>query len=97
MASLRSQIITAKAPAAANKVKSMRTDTGLKDTFQNFFINKLLDSYKKRRGVANKQTALNAAIAGLPQETMSPVWQLQGIFIHLLLASTLNTTLYYRS
>lgn len=78
MASLHSQIIAAQAPAAANKVKSMRTDTGLKDTFQNFFINQLLDSYKKRRGVANKQAALNSAISGLPQETMSPVWRLRG-------------------
>ncbi|KAK7007081.1 hypothetical protein R3P38DRAFT_3325555 [Favolaschia claudopus] len=64
------------------KVKNLRTETGLKDTFQLVFIEKLFASYHKKRGTKTKQAALDAAVAGLPHETMSPVWRIRGLDPH---------------
>ncbi|KAK6985105.1 hypothetical protein R3P38DRAFT_2805837 [Favolaschia claudopus] len=64
------------------KVKNLRTETGLKDTFQLVFIEKLFASYQKKRGTTNKQAALDAAVADLPQETTSPVWRIRGLDPH---------------
>jgi hypothetical protein len=43
------------------------------------FLDKLFDSYKKKRGAATKQAALDAAVAALPEDTTSPVWRIKGI------------------
>ncbi|KAJ6574503.1 hypothetical protein B0H19DRAFT_1063453 [Mycena capillaripes] len=56
------------------KVKDMRTETELKDEFQMVFIDKLFNSYKKKRGPETNRAALNTMLASLPQNTMSPVW-----------------------
>ncbi|KAK7027831.1 hypothetical protein R3P38DRAFT_3315357 [Favolaschia claudopus] len=64
------------------KIKSLRTETGLKDTFQLVFIEKLFASYHKKRGAQTKQAALDAAVAALPKETMSPVWRIRGLDPH---------------
>jgi hypothetical protein len=60
-------------------VKKSRTEHGLKDKFQMFFIDKLFDSYKKKRGAEIKRAALEAAAATLPDNTMSPVWRIKGV------------------
>jgi hypothetical protein len=44
-----------------------------------FFIDKLFDSYKKKRGAETKRAALEAAVATLPNDTMSPVWRIKGV------------------
>ncbi|KAJ6569397.1 hypothetical protein B0H19DRAFT_1257049 [Mycena capillaripes] len=64
------------------KVKDMRTETGLKDKFQMVFIDKLFNSYKKKRGPETKCAALDAMLASLPQNTMSPVWRIKGLDPH---------------
>ncbi|KAJ7502333.1 hypothetical protein B0H11DRAFT_1712900, partial [Mycena galericulata] len=64
------------------KVKDLRTETGLKDKFQMFFIEKLFDSYKGKRGATAKREALNARLATLPHDTMSPVWRIRGLDPH---------------
>ncbi|KAK7032978.1 hypothetical protein R3P38DRAFT_3313080 [Favolaschia claudopus] len=64
------------------KVKKLRTENGLKDTFQLVFIEKLFASYHKKRGAQNKQAALDAALANLPKETTSPVWRIRGLDPH---------------
>ncbi|KAK6997382.1 hypothetical protein R3P38DRAFT_3416225 [Favolaschia claudopus] len=64
------------------KIKSLRTETGLKDTFQLVFIEKLFASYHKKRGAQTKQAALDAAVAALPKETTSPVWRIRGLDPH---------------
>ncbi|KAJ7147561.1 hypothetical protein C8R43DRAFT_889965, partial [Mycena crocata] len=64
------------------KVKDMRTETGLKDKFQMVFIDRLFDSYKGKRGAANKRAALEAKVAAMPVNTMSPVWRIRGLDPH---------------
>ncbi|KAJ7124727.1 hypothetical protein C8R43DRAFT_898835 [Mycena crocata] len=64
------------------KVKEMRTETGLKDKFQMVFIDKLFNSYKGKRGAANKRAALEAKVAAMPVNTMSPVWRIRGLDPH---------------
>ncbi|KAJ7606697.1 hypothetical protein FB45DRAFT_765011, partial [Roridomyces roridus] len=64
------------------KVKNMRTASGIKDTFQLVFLEKLFDSYKKKRGVPARQAALDEAIQQLPAEITSPVWRLHGLDPH---------------
>lgn len=56
----------------------MRTQSGVKDTFQLHFLDKLWNSYKKVRGVHKKQEALDAMIEDLPEIIMSPVWRIKG-------------------
>jgi hypothetical protein len=64
---------------AKTKLKNARTETGIKDTFQEFFFEKLFASYKEKAGPKAKQDALNVARAQLPDDITSPVWRLQGI------------------
>ena len=61
-------------------MKTLRTDKGIKDTVQEFFLEKLFSSYKAKHGPKAKQDALNAAVAALPSDITSPVWRLQGFF-----------------
>ncbi|KAK1231629.1 hypothetical protein PQX77_005252 [Marasmius sp. AFHP31] len=64
------------------RMKKERTRTGLKDTYQMFFVDKLLKSYKSRRTDVTKTLALNRAVQDLPLETMSPVWRIRGLNPH---------------
>ncbi|KAF9059623.1 hypothetical protein BDP27DRAFT_1238327, partial [Rhodocollybia butyracea] len=79
---LKSQFTLAQAQGNVTKIKEARTETGLKDTYQNFFIERLFSLYKTQRGVDQKQAALNKAISDLPRETMSPVWRIRGLDPH---------------
>ncbi|KAK1228871.1 hypothetical protein PQX77_008081 [Marasmius sp. AFHP31] len=69
-------------PGAASKMKAERTRTGLKDTYQMFFVDRLLNSYKGRRTVATKTAALNQARSALPEQTTSAVWRIRGLNPH---------------
>lgn len=62
------------------KFTQARTDSGVKDTMQDFFLNKLFSSYKKVYGCQTKEQALNAAIESLPDDITSPVWRLGKLF-----------------
>ncbi|KAJ6503838.1 hypothetical protein C8R45DRAFT_894926 [Mycena sanguinolenta] len=64
------------------KIQNLRTESGVKDTYQLFFIEKLFRSYKGKRGRSSKQAALDAALARLPQNTTSPVWRIKGLDPH---------------
>ncbi|RDB27987.1 hypothetical protein Hypma_002121 [Hypsizygus marmoreus] len=77
---LKTYFVEAKTLDTKTKVKKMRTRTGIKDTFQMFHLDKLYDSYKKKRGTAKKQEALDAQIASLPNDPdvlLSPVWRIK--------------------
>lgn len=76
---LRSMFDHASTLDTKTKVKDMRTSTGTKDTFQLHFLEKLFSSYSKKRGTDNKQAALNAELAKLPQNVTSPVWRIKGM------------------
>ncbi|KAK0231396.1 hypothetical protein IW262DRAFT_1256426, partial [Armillaria fumosa] len=64
-----------------NTIKSMHTDSSLKDTFASFFIDKLINSYKAKRG-HQRQEALDKAISEMCDEILSPVWCIKGLDPH---------------
>ena len=65
---------------AKTRLKTVRTEKGIKDTVQEFFLEKLFASYKGKHGPKAKQDALDVAVAALPPDITSPVWRLQGMF-----------------
>ncbi|KAF8197056.1 hypothetical protein BJ912DRAFT_923160 [Pholiota molesta] len=67
---------------AKSRLKASRTNTGIKDTVQEFFFDKLFDSYKAKQGPIAKQEALDRAIRDLPSDITSPVWRLKGLDPH---------------
>jgi hypothetical protein len=75
---LKSLFAEASKLGTQTKVKQMRTDSGVKDTYQMFFIDKIFRSYKKKRGTATKQAALDAQLEALPDNVTSPVWRIKG-------------------
>ncbi|KAJ7435966.1 hypothetical protein B0H11DRAFT_2256623 [Mycena galericulata] len=81
-AKLRSYFDEASTLNAKTKVKNMRTASGIKDTFQLVFLEKLFDSYKGKRGVNAKQEALDSKLRSLPKNTTSPVWRIKGQIVH---------------
>ncbi|KAI0311751.1 hypothetical protein OF83DRAFT_1087477 [Amylostereum chailletii] len=76
---LRSQFATAKRVGGMSSVKKMRTMSGVKDTFQHVFVDKLF-SIAKRKGVPKprKQEEMDHFVVeelpGWDIEYMSPVW-----------------------
>lgn len=42
------------------------------------FLERLQNSFKKKRGAENRQRALDEEIARLPSNTHSPVWHIKG-------------------
>ncbi|KAF8803001.1 hypothetical protein BYT27DRAFT_7110917 [Phlegmacium glaucopus] len=63
-------------------LKKDRTESGIKDTIQEHFFNKLFSSYKSVSGNAGKQAVLDAAIDRLPPDIKSAIWRLHGIDPH---------------
>lgn len=59
----------------------MRTETGLKDTYQLHFIDQLFSSTKGKRGADAKEAAIQAKLQSFPDNTLSPVWRIKGMFI----------------
>ncbi|KAJ7821505.1 hypothetical protein B0H13DRAFT_2241737 [Mycena leptocephala] len=79
---LRSYFDEASKLNTKTKVQKMRTASGVKDTFQLVFLEKLFESYKGKRGKKAKQAALDAKVQSLPKNTTSPVWRIQGLDPH---------------
>ncbi|KAJ4464148.1 hypothetical protein C8R41DRAFT_739929, partial [Lentinula lateritia] len=73
MATIKSQFITAETNGAS-KAKEARTESGIKDTYQVFFIDKFMN--RRRKGVQEAQAP------DLSQDTMSPVWRIKGLDPH---------------
>ncbi|KAK1216350.1 hypothetical protein PQX77_021020 [Marasmius sp. AFHP31] len=71
----------------------MQTATGIKDTYQMYFIDKLLNSYGCQRG-NNKKVAPNAAIETLPARTTSGVWRIKNTPVEILHVVLLGFVLY---
>lgn len=60
------------------KLQKERTNTGIKDTIQEHFFDRLFSSYEKVNGVQAKQDTLDAAVDSLPEDITNPVWRLKG-------------------
>ncbi|KAF6750688.1 hypothetical protein DFP72DRAFT_991577 [Ephemerocybe angulata] len=75
-------------PGNMTSIKKSRTTTGVKDTFQLHFLNKLFDVTKGKRAEHTKQAALDAAKAALPEQgknpnkLISPVFRFKGLDPH---------------
>ncbi|KAF9493187.1 hypothetical protein BDN71DRAFT_1591205 [Pleurotus eryngii] len=80
--SLQSQFIYASTPGSKTRVKAMRTETGIKDTYQLHFVEQLFDSVKGKRGEAAKQAAIDAKLRSFPSNVTSPVWRINGLDPH---------------
>ncbi len=79
---LASQFADAKHVGGKTKVSTRRTATGIKDTFQTYFLDKLfVISTKKGRRKEQKEADLAIYCAGLPPavQMISPVWRIKGM------------------
>ena len=63
------------------KIKKMKLNIGIKDTFQLYYITNIFNSYKSKQGTTAKQATLNTHLASLPKNTTSPVWRIKGTAI----------------
>lgn len=75
---LKAQFIEASTLDSRTRCKDMRTTTGIKDTHQLHFLEKLFNSYKSVRGKDKKQAKLDAALASLPPLITNPVLRIKG-------------------
>lgn len=73
----------AKSVGAKTRIKTEKTENGIKDTVQDFFLDKLFASYKNTQPNQTKQAALDAAVAQLPDDITSPVWRLSQYIFNL--------------
>ncbi|KAJ3846380.1 hypothetical protein EV368DRAFT_52883, partial [Lentinula lateritia] len=72
IAALKSQFVHAESVGTAKKLEEMRTASGIKDTYQMFFINCLLE---RRQNQSNE-------LHSVSQNLMSPVWRIRGLDPH---------------
>lgn len=70
----------ASTPGTKTKIGDLKTACGIKDTYQNVFLDNLFDSHKNVRGRAAKQAALDAKLGTLPPNTTNPVLRIRGAF-----------------
>lgn len=80
MTKLATFLDRAKEVGAKTVLKKMCTESGVKDTIQEYYLDKLFASYKGKQGAQAKQAALNSAVQSLPGDISSAVWRLKGIF-----------------
>ncbi|KAI0071553.1 hypothetical protein K474DRAFT_1712363 [Panus rudis PR-1116 ss-1] len=84
---LRAQFNTAKEMAAQTELQRTRMQTGIKDTFLTYFIDKLCYVASARRGRTwvQREQDLAAAVADLPPDEtamLSPVWRIDDLDPH---------------
>ncbi|KAK7006456.1 hypothetical protein R3P38DRAFT_3038299 [Favolaschia claudopus] len=79
---LKSYFAEASLVDTKTKIQNQRTESGVKDTYQLHFLEKMFESYRDKRGRAAKQAALSARIASLPKNITSPVWRIKGLDPH---------------
>ncbi|KAI0258168.1 hypothetical protein BC834DRAFT_836247, partial [Gloeopeniophorella convolvens] len=64
------------------KIKAHKTNTGIKDTFLDVFLERMYLSYKDKSGKVAKQNALDSFKHTLPENMLSPVWRIRGLDPH---------------
>lgn len=80
IAKLKSMFVAASSVGNQTKVKSMKTATGLKDTYLDSFMDRMSMSYKKIHGKDSKQKVLDEFKQTLPENVISPVWRIKGYY-----------------
>ncbi|KAF7329540.1 hypothetical protein MKEN_00216800 [Mycena kentingensis (nom. inval.)] len=80
---LRSQFTTASIIGNQTAYRDMKTTSGLKDTYQEAFIERLFAvASKKGRTKPQKQAEMNRLKATFPTNTLSPVWRIKDLDPH---------------
>ncbi|KAH9899608.1 hypothetical protein C8Q73DRAFT_680493 [Cubamyces lactineus] len=86
LATLKSQFTTAQRIGGQTDVKTMRTSTGVKDTYQGYFIDKLFTlTGRRRRTRAEKEADVADFLKTVPHvddSATSPVWRIQDFNPH---------------
>ena len=63
------------------KYKAIKTDNGVKDTYQEYFLDKSSDFIRALNGtVEEKQRKLEQFVGTLPKKPINPLFRLQGEF-----------------
>ncbi|KAG8919405.1 hypothetical protein FRC02_001686 [Tulasnella sp. 418] len=62
-------------------IKNLKTEQGIKDTYQDFFLDQLFSSHKGTSGQRAEQL-LHSAIDKLPINISSPIWRIKGLDPH---------------
>ena len=57
--------------------EKLKTDKGVKDTFQEFFLDKISSAIKNKRTVSERNEAI-VNVSDLPEDPMNPVLRLLG-------------------
>ncbi|KAJ7482082.1 hypothetical protein B0H11DRAFT_1724154, partial [Mycena galericulata] len=80
---LRSQFKVASAIGGQTAFKKMKTESGIKDTFQGAFLERIFAiSTKKGRTRIQKKADISAALRTFPTEITSPVWRIKDLDPH---------------
>lgn len=85
---LQSQFTQAKTVGGFSSIAKLRTASGIKDTFQSVFIDRLTALTKRRgRSIPQKQLDVAAALRDFPEDEriVSPVWRIRGVIQAVLL------------
>ncbi|KIY71216.1 hypothetical protein CYLTODRAFT_487432 [Cylindrobasidium torrendii FP15055 ss-10] len=72
----------AKNAGSESEVKKMRTATGVKDTYQLPFLQKIWGSHRRLRNPDRKLDQVRSIISHFPNDITSPVWRLKGLDPH---------------
>lgn len=75
-------LLDAKSLGNQTKIKARKTETGTKDTYLEFFIERLSSSYANVKSRNLRQQALDNMGNSLPEKTFSPVWRIRGLDPH---------------
>lgn len=78
---LRSQFHEAQRIGGMSNVKKQRTRTGIKDSFQTWFLERLFKvTTRKGQSRNSKEADIAALLNEFPpgEQTMSPIWRIQG-------------------
>lgn len=62
-----------------NQNQKLKTSTGVKDTFLQFFIDKL-EKVKRILPAYRREQVLQAELGKMPKKPYNPVWRLKGMF-----------------
>ena len=68
-------------PNGITKAKEMKSKFGVKDKFQEYYLEKIFDFQSKLRGRSDeKEKQLTVFAKTLPKKTNNPIWRLQSEF-----------------
>ncbi|KAJ7478788.1 hypothetical protein B0H11DRAFT_2423771 [Mycena galericulata] len=83
MKELRSQFTAASVVGGQACFKRMKTESGIKDTFQGAFLERIFAvSTKKKRTKVQKQADISGVLRNFPADITSPVWRIKDLDPH---------------